>query len=691
MYLSRCTAQQIVRMMKDTGYAFAIVDWDARCLADTGEEMPQTHTGGSEPRSSLCFRAEQIIRDFISPGDAKRPEKKKTASVRTVLSDGLFVCYLVIFTKADSALNRYIEALIRWEYKNQPRLTQDESTEARRLLTGHVIHAGAMQDEIRAYARWLGMTLNLRRRAILFAFDDTISIKEIGGTEDIWERLESRLEENETYKEDIYGPLGNGHFLIFRAAEQEACDKTIRDITRYLRIVTRDLVTVTVCTGSAYDVCADLHMSYEEAMFLLENRALYSTGDGGAMRIEDHIFEYLYSRMDADIREALLRELTALFERKPKYRDTCIALASCGTSLAKAAEKLDIHENTMLQRMRRLKEVAGISPTARLGDKAIIRAVALQKKRKTIWNAGIIVQPGSILHKGLLHLAQRLKDRSGGEFVLNAHAISISGDNHQLFDMLDRGVLDMALGSVMALDGATHKKIEALFLPFLFDSTDMARHVMNTAVIAEFAEDLDKAGMVFAAMWSMGWRYITSKAPVHSPEDLRGRRMRVLASDINERFFSQIGMVPIQIYYSDIAAALESGMIDCQENPYSNILEMNFYKYQRYALEMNMYISPESLCCSKRSYDRLDEDMKGVLRAAVSETTDWIYEQADILNDAARAELEKRGLKILRPDEESVREWKKQAGVMYRDKNLQDVIKKIEAAKRSYRRGQEQR
>ena len=74
---------------------------------------------------------------------------------------------------------------------------------------------------------------------------------------------------------------------------------------------------------------------------------------------EDHIFEYLYVRLDGRIREGLFREWNRLFDQRSILKETCLALSRNNSSLLLAAKDLEIHQNTMIQRNRKCEFCAG--------------------------------------------------------------------------------------------------------------------------------------------------------------------------------------------------------------------------------------------------------------------------------------------------------------------------------------------
>lgn len=671
MYISNRVAKSIIDdFRKGINGQISIVDWDGACLGSTNQELGK--------------KSEVIVGEYIQDGNIKNIEKKYGVYFHTVYLHTQFLCYLLVFSEEIKGLISYAEAIIHWKCQLEEKNKEEGKIEVRRLLTSQLTNSGRKNYEIQSYCKQLGISAAEKRCAILFLFQGSILISELGNSvKNVWERLERHLQQKTEYEQDIYGPLNNGHFLLFKSMNHEEDIKTVIDYIReYIQIVTRGQVRMVACVGSVFQEMENLKNSYRECEFLCDNYEVLATEERIDFYIKDYIFEYLYSCLDGRIRESLFREWNRLFDRRTILKETCIALSRNNSSLQLAAKDLNVHQNTMIQRNRKLKEVTGLNPVDEINDRLFLRAYALEKKKKTVWNAGIIVQPGSILHQGLLHLSEILKHLSSGEFILNVHTISISGDNHQLFDMMRNGILDMVLGSVIALDKVTQGRMETLFLPFLFDSMESAKQIMNSIVLSEIYEDLDRAGIICPGMWSMGWRYITSRnTPIRIPSDMQGKKMRILASEVNEIFFSGMGAIPFQIYYNNTAEALESKMIDCQENPYTNILDMGFYKYQDYILELKMNISPEALCYSKRSWERLDSSKKMVLNQAIQETTGWIYQKADEMNERAKEELEHRGMKVLIPNDAEKQLWKSCADQLFQEEKYQELLNKIEKAK----------
>lgn len=254
-----------------------------------------------------------------------------------------------------------------------------------------------------------------------------------------------------------------------------------------------------------------------------------------------------------------------------------------------------------------------------LRNRIAMRIYTMQKSRKIVWNAGVMIQSESVLYQGLRHLAELLETKSDGMMQLNLHTVATPGDNFKIFNMLNKGGLDMAVGSVMHFRHMMDQKMSVLQMPFLFESEDEAMYVLRKTVLPELSHTLSEVGLLSFDIWSMGWRYLSSKdTPIRVPEDMRKRKIRILASADMKNYFESLEAIPHQIYYRNIKEALASGIIECQENPYCNILDMEIYKYQDFITEIKMFYSIETVCVSHSSWNELGEKyQKNRLRSCV--------------------------------------------------------------------------
>lgn len=621
-------------------------------------------------------------------GEAGAAQRAAELSLRItpVERGGRTLCYVITPEGRGEAAADYMKVLIAAECGLDAEEEAAAPERRRTMLVSQLAGSGRIDSEAESYLSALGYKRDVPRCAVLFAASG-------GGTEaeGPFAAIERRAGELGLFgAQDIYGCADAGQMIVFKAAADEERAARAREIEQTARRVAELLpkgAKLSVCTGSVYPRAELLHNSYSEAAYLYSRRG--GRGESGeCLFIDDFIFEWLFSNLDGAARRSLTRDISSALGAGREMAETAAALSEEDCSPIRCAGALSVHRNTILQRMRKMKENTALDPLHSVRDRVALRACVLHRTKKTVWNGGVIVQPGSVVSDGLKHLSELLYKKSGGSFRINMHTISTSGDNYKLLGMLMSGALNIVVSSAIALCPYTDNKVFTLHLPFLFDSAEEADYLAREVILPELRDGLDEAGIICPSLWSLGWRYITSSgSPIRTPEDLRGRRIRILASPSIRNCFARLGAVPIQIYYNNIKDALASKMIDSQENPYKNILDMEFYKYQEFVTELRMWYSMEALCFSQRSWLELDAEKQKMLREAVDESGAWVLRRQAESNLAAKNELLRLGMKAVVPTAEEEAMWRATVRPLYETEPRRDFLTRIMKAKRSYAAG----
>lgn len=604
---------------------------------------------------------------------------------------GELVCYLVVLEPEGALTAAYVQTLLQVKRSADLQSRLELNARKRSLLTNQLAGAGVIDTEMESYFHALNYTVNLPRCAVLCvpvrSGERRVSAltREVGTAMEQWARESGALG-----GEDIYAMLNTGCLLVFRAVEdaegaQEEARGLLASLARYLLSATGGRVEAWGCVGSIYTSAGQLHKSYEEANYLYSNFEACSRQGESCLFIQSFLLEYFFSGLDGGLQRNLLQDMSAILARSPSIADTALALSHSGNSPAQSAQELGVHRNTVTQRLQKLRTALALDPLHHVRDRAALHLYAVERAKKTVWNAGIIVQPSSILYQGLQHLSESLYQRSGGTFQIDLHTVSTSGDNRRLFRMLASGTLDMVVGSTIALDSFTDGAAATLQLPLLFDSEGEAEYILRHTVLPELQERLSSTGVLCLEIWSMGWRNLTSRdTPIRVPDDLKGRKIRILASERIKQYFNHLGAIPLQIYYNDIGEALAANIIVCQENPYSNILDMGFYHYQDYVTELHLWYSMEGLCLSRQSMAQLDEGRRTMLLQVAEESSRWLRRRQREVNTRAKEELIAKGMHVVVPTAEEVELWRETIQPLYQSERQQEFLEKLLGAKRAY-------
>ena len=216
--------------------------------------------------------------------------------------------------------------------------------------------------------------------------------------------------------------------------------------------------------------------------------------------------------------------------------------------------------------------------------------------------------------------------------------------NSQLYK--DKEELEaLQLGSVQMLAPAFGKfgpmgvrEFEVLDLPFLFDDIASAQKVTQGPIGKSLLKKLDSKGIIGLAFWDNAFRQFTANKALRTPDDFLGLKIRIQSSKIIEAQIRSLGASPQVMAFSEIYQSLQTGVVDGQDNPFTNIYTQKFYEVQK-VMTISSHGYHGYVCIvNKVFWEALPADIRQTLEQAMKETAD--YFNATALKDEAEA-LEK--------------------------------------------------
>jgi TRAP-type C4-dicarboxylate transport system substrate-binding protein len=149
-------------------------------------------------------------------------------------------------------------------------------------------------------------------------------------------------------------------------------------------------------------------------------------------------------------------------------------------------------------------------------------------------------------------------------------------------------------------------------------------------------------------------------------DDLQGQKIRVSPNNIAIDTFKAWGIDPIPMAWAEVFSALQQGVIDGQENPYTTAISSNFYEVQDYITEIHYMMWTGPLLVSERFYQGLPEDLQDAVDRAGIEAANYERELSAQLTEEAKNELVELGMELLGPPEDEV-EWQEKARANWPD------------------------
>jgi tripartite ATP-independent transporter DctP family solute receptor len=257
------------------------------------------------------------------------------------------------------------------------------------------------------------------------------------------------------------------------------------------------------------------------------------------------------------------------------------------------------------------------------------------------------------------YFGEILEQRTDGRITVNVFPNSQLGDDVQMLEMLQTGTLDMTYPSSSATTGYV-EELAAFDLPFLLPSREAAVAVMRSDVAQGMLDAFEGTGLKALTFSENGYRQLSNSArPVASPEDVagldvRGLSVRTMENPVHLAIWEALGANPTPMAFGELFSAMEQGVVDGQENPWSTILSSNFNEVQDYGTETRHVYTPFIMMLSERTWDRMAPEYQELVLEAARQSAVYQIQLSAEYDDWSRDQLIERGMEITRLNDEQL-------------------------------------
>ena len=233
------------------------------------------------------------------------------------------------------------------------------------------------------------------------------------------------------------------------------------------------------------------------------------------------------------------------------------------------------------------------------------------------------------------------------------------GDAKELEALL-LGDVQLIAPSLSKFDRYT-KKIQLFDLPFLFDDIEAVDRFQSSPKGQELLNSMKNRGLIGLAYWHNGMKQLsTNRDKLTRPDDVKGLKFRIQASDVLEAQFRALGANPQKMAFSEVYQALQTGVVDGQENTWSNIYSQKFHEVQKTIAETNHGVIDYMVVANAKWWDGLPADVRKGLSEAMAEATAHANKMAEDLNQADRKKIADAGkARIQALSKDDVAAWRK--------------------------------
>lgn len=237
-----------------------------------------------------------------------------------------------------------------------------------------------------------------------------------------------------------------------------------------------------------------------------------------------------------------------------------------------------------------------------------------------------------------------LAKASGGSLTVDVFPAMQLGGAQENVQNVRAGTLQM-IWVGMAFLSRTAPEMETISLPFQFDNRDQAFRVVDGPVGQLLDKKLGEKGMVSLAFLELGSRHVTnSKRPIKSLDDLKGLKIRMQPNETHLATFRALGANPVAMDVKELYSALQQGVVDGQENPFSVIAANRYFEVQKFVSNTTHFFDFINVIANKRAFDALPAVQQKLVRDTMHKAALWQRDRARFEENEAITEIRKRGM-----------------------------------------------
>jgi tripartite ATP-independent transporter DctP family solute receptor len=264
---------------------------------------------------------------------------------------------------------------------------------------------------------------------------------------------------------------------------------------------------------------------------------------------------------------------------------------------------------------------------------------------------GHVGEPGSLFQLSAEEFARRANEKLGDKAKVVVFGSSQLGTDEELMQKLLLGTADMALPSTVM--SSVVPEFGLFEMPYLVKDREHMQRIEEEIFWPTLAPAAEAKGYKVLAVWENGFRNITNNVrPIVTPEDLSGIKHRTPSGEWRVKMFQAYGANPSPMPFAEVYSALQSGVMDAQENPFSQIYSAKFHEVQKFLSLTGHVYTPAFLIVSEDFWKKLPKDVQDTLARVARETGDFARSEGERLDRELQSKLAPP-MKSNEPDKEA--------------------------------------
>ncbi|MEX2520861.1 MAG: DctP family TRAP transporter solute-binding subunit [Paracoccaceae bacterium] len=216
---------------------------------------------------------------------------------------------------------------------------------------------------------------------------------------------------------------------------------------------------------------------------------------------------------------------------------------------------------------------------------------------------------------------KRVNEEMNGKACVIVYPNTSLYNDDQVLEAMLNGDVQMAAPSLSKFEAFT-KQFQIFDLPFMFKNIAAVDAFQQSETGAAMKESMVRRGLLGLEFWHNGMKQISANKPLINPGDAKGLKFRVQPSDVIVAQMEALGASPQPMAFSEVYGALQTGVVDGQENTWANIYGQKFFEVQDGATETNHGALDYLVVTSVDWWEGLDADIRDQIATILTEVTD---------------------------------------------------------------------
>lgn len=265
---------------------------------------------------------------------------------------------------------------------------------------------------------------------------------------------------------------------------------------------------------------------------------------------------------------------------------------------------------------------------------------------------GHVGAPGSLFAKSSEEFARIANAKLNGKATVVVFGSSQLGNDKAMVQKLKLGTIDLALpSSVMSSEVDLFGIFE---MPYLVANRAHMAKIEQAIVWPTLAPAAEAKGLKIVGVWENGYRHITNnKRPITTPADLAGVKLRTPNSKWRVAMFKSYGANPSPLAFSELFTALQTGVMDGQENPFTQIYSAKLHEVQKYLSLSGHVYTPAYLTAGANKWKSYSPEVQQALSEAAKEVQAYVYKVAAADEDVLLEKIKAAGVAVNQTDSDA--------------------------------------